>query len=256
MHRSRVLRWHIRAALITGLVLPLTPPVASAEEPGVPDRNCTATAAETSGWGEPNRSDDFSDPDSLRTWKIYDAEGHAGNGRRTPDAVTVANGRLTITGDDHGNSGGMAWMPGQLYGRWEICMKSRPASPNYHSVALLWPDSENWPTDGEIDFMEILDPTRQVVTASVLHARPGDLLAKIDPNDHRTTTIDASQWHSWAIEWTPDHVNGYLDGTEWFEVNRHVPTTPMHLCIQLDNFGGDLSQGGQQTVDWVRQYAL
>jgi hypothetical protein len=26
--------------------------------------------------------------------------------------------------------------------------------------------------------------------------------------------------------------------------------------MQLDNFGGDISQGGQQMVDWARQYPL
>ena len=133
---------------------------------------------------------------------------------------------------------------------------SPPGSANYHPVVLLWPDSEDWPTDGEIDFMEILDPTRQVVTASVLHLRSGDPATAADPNDHRKITVDATQWHAWAVEWTPDHVRGYVDGNQWFEVVRHVPTTPMHLCIQLDNFGGDISEGGQQIVDWVRQYPV
>jgi licheninase len=30
----------------------------------------------------------------------------------------------------------------------------------------------------------------------------------------------------------------------------------MHLCIQLDNFGGDLGDGADIAVDWVRQYSL
>ena len=38
------------------------------------------------------------------------------------------------------------------------------------------------------------------------------------------------------------------------EATTHVPHGPMHLCIQLDNFGGDISDGGQEIVDWVRQY--
>lgn len=220
------------------------------------DGKCASTAASTFGWGEPNRSDDFDDPATLNTWKVYDTVGHVGNGRRTPAAIVVADGTLTITGDANGDSGGMAWMPGQLYGRWEICMKSPPGSPNYHSVALLWPDSENWPTDGEIDFMEILQGDRQVVTASVLHVRPGDPSTRADPNDHRKIRIDATQWLSWAVEWTPEHIKGYVDGVEWFEVVRHIPTGPMHLAVQLDNFGGDISAGGQQFVDWVRQYPV
>ena len=128
--------------------------------------NCPVTSADLHGWGASNRSADFTDSSSLAAWNLYNGPGHAGNGRRTPSAVSVANGLLTITGDAEGNSEGMAWLPGQTYGRWEACVKSPPASPNYHSVLLLWPDSENWPSDGEIDFMEILDPERQEVTAS------------------------------------------------------------------------------------------
>lgn len=257
--RAFARRGRRRIALGLGLVflLPVSTvvPVASAESVDV-DGKCTTTAASTFGWGEPNRSDDFDSPSSLNGWKVYDTVGHVGNGRRTPDAMSVSDGLLTITGDSEGNSGGMAWMPGQLYGRWEVCMKSPPGSENYHSVVLLWPDSENWPADGEIDFMEILEPTRQVVTASVLHLKPGDPALKADPNDYRKITIDATQWRAWAVEWAPDRIRGYVDGNEWFEVDRHIPTTPMHLAIQLDNFGGDISQGGQQIVDWVRQYPI
>jgi beta-glucanase (GH16 family) len=150
----------------------------------------------------------------------------------------------------------MAWAPGQLYGRWEVCAQSPPASPNYHSVALLWPESQKWPTDGEIDFMEILDPARQVVTASMLHLRTDDPATLTDPNYHTTMNIDTTQWHSWAVEWTPDRVVGYVDGVQWFEATAHVPQTPMNLCLQLDNFGGDISQGGQMNVDWARQYPV
>ena len=213
--------------------------------------NCPVTSADLHGWGAPNRSADFTDSSSLAAWQLYDGPGHAGNGRRTPSAVSVANGLLTITGDAEGNSEGMAWLPGQTYGRWEACVKSPPASPNYHSLLLLWPDSDKWPLDGEIDFMEILDPERQEVTASIhFWGEP----APEDREADATVSIDATKWHSWAVEWTPARIVGYVDGRQWFEVTTHVPQGPMHLCIQLDNFAGDISDGGQEIVDWARQY--
>jgi glycosyl hydrolase family 16 len=243
------------ACLVLALVL-ASVPTPSAAEPGSFGGPCTRTAAELDGWGSPDRSDDFNDSSSLDGWHMYDSVGHAGNGKRTPDAVSVVDGVMTITGDANGNSEGMAWLPGQLYGRWEACVSSPHASPNYHSVALLWPDSENWPDDGEIDFMEIVDPSRQNVTASVLHVDWRDRIRDRAENFHTQLNIDATQWHSWAVEWTPTRVAGFVDGAQWFSVTDHVPQGPMHLCIQLDNFGGDLSQGGQQLVDWVRQYPL
>lgn len=216
-----------------------------------PGSQCSNTAAATLNWGTPNRADDFTDPSSLDGWGLYDGPGHAGNGRRTPSAISVADGHLTITGDAHGDSGGMAWNPGQLYGRWEACAKSTVAAEGYHSLLLLWPDAEDWPVGGEVDFMEVTDPTRQSVEGW-LHYGPHD--GKI----HHELRIDATQWHSWAVEWTPQHIAAYVDGNMWWEITNPalLPPRPMHLCIQLDNFGGDIGEGGQMSVDWVRQYSV
>lgn len=213
--------------------------------------NCANTAAAVHGWGDPNREDDFTSPATLSTWDVYDSEGHDGNGRRTPSAVSVADGTLTITGDAEGNSGGIAWNPGQYQGRWEACVKSPPASANYHSVALLWPDANDWPSGGEIDFMEISDPTRQSAQAFV-HYGPDD--TREDAN----ILVDAAQWHSWGVEWTSERIAVFMDGALWWETSTPAALPPrlMHLCIQLDNFGGDISAGGQVSVDWVRQYSL
>ena len=76
--------------------------------------------------------------------------------------MSVSGGILTITGDANGTTGGMAWrLGGAKYGRWEARVKSPVADPTYHAVMLLWPDAENWPAGGEVDFMEISDETRQ-----------------------------------------------------------------------------------------------
>ncbi|GAS86911.1 glycoside hydrolase family 16 protein [Mycolicibacterium brisbanense] len=211
--------------------------------------NCPNTAAAAFGWGTPNRVDDFSDAASLESWGVYDSPGHNGNGRRTPKAMSVSNGVLTITGDSAGNSGGMAWMPGQMYGRWEVCAKSPAAAPDYHSVLLLWPDVVDWPAGGEIDFMEATEPARQSVEGWLHYGADDD---KVNGDIH----VDATQWHSWAVEWTHSRIAMYLDGKVWWETTdtAQFPPGPMHLCLQLDNFGADISQGGQMLVDWTRQY--
>jgi hypothetical protein len=211
--------------------------------------HCPVTAADTLGWGQPNRTDDFTDPASLAGWTIYNGPGHAGNGRRTPNAMSVADGMLTITGDTSGNSGGMGWMPGQLHGRWEACVKSTPGPDVYHSLVLLWPDAEDWPVGGEIDFMEIVDPARRAVEFWI-HYGPGG------EKETNMIQIDATQWHSYAVEWTAWHIIYYVDGEpRWLITDpTRLPPRPMHLCLQLDYFGGDTGQGARQMVDWVRQY--
>jgi hypothetical protein len=212
---------------------------------------CASTAADKFGWGRPNRTDDFSDPSSLKDWGLYDGPGHAGNGIRSPKAASVADGLLTITGDDNGTSEGMAWNPGQKYGRWEGCVKSPKSASAYHSLLLLWPDAENFPEGGEVDFMEIGDALRQTVDM-FLH------FGSDNSQEQGDTKVDATQWHSWAVEWTPAHIAAYVDGKQWYETTdtSHLPPGPMHLCIQLDYFpdGASAQGGGQELVDWVRQY--
>jgi licheninase len=60
------------------------------------------------------------------------------------------------------------------------------------------------------------------------------------------------------VEWTPERIAVFVDGQQWAESTdtSRFPPRPMHLCLQLDNFGGDTSAGGQLDVDWARQYSL
>jgi licheninase len=248
MRAKRILAAVIGVQVVAGC---LAAP-AQTEPPSPTGGACARTAADAMGWGAADRAADFGDASSLSDWWVYDGAGHAGNGRRTPNAVSVADGMLTITGDAAGNSGGMAWRGGgQMYGRWEVCAKSSPAAETYHSVALLWPDANDWPVGGEIDFMEIVDGNRQSVEYN-LHDGPDDR------REGHQIQLDATQWHSWAVEWAPERITVFVDGQPWAESTdtSRFPPRPMHLCLQLDNFGGDTSAGGQLNVDWARQYSL
>ncbi len=214
--------------------------------PATPD----TSAATTYSWGTPTRVDNFDGPLGS-SWGVYNGPGHNGAGRRTPDAITVANGLMTMTGDEQGNSGGMAWQPGQRYGRWEARVRSHAGDPNYHAVMLLWPDAENWPVGGEVDFMEISDPTRQN-TQMFLH------YGQNNQQVQGSVDVDATQWHDWAVEWAPTGVTAYVDGKVWWSTKDTsiLPPGPMHLCIQLDNFGGTGMKKTSMDVDWVKEYKL
>ena len=209
------------------------------------------SAAAKFGWGTPNRVEDFSGRLG-KEWGIYDGPGHGGKGRRTPDAVSVENGVMTITGDAQGNTAGMAWGDGQKYGRWEGRVKAPVGDPSYNALLLLWPDAENWPVGGEVDFMEMSDHERQKTDMFLHYGRSNSQL-------HGEVTIDATQWHNWAVEWTPDHITAFVDGKQWFHTEKKeaLPPGPMHLCIQLDWFPrGGAVETSHMSVDWVRQYPL
>ncbi|MFC8315038.1 glycoside hydrolase family 16 protein [Gordonia sp. NPDC057258] len=213
---------------------------------------CTATAAQRGGWGSPSRLDHFDTAASLDNWWIYDGPGHDGNGRRTPEAVSVSDGNLIITARADGSSGGMAVKGGgSKYGRWEICARATVAAPTWHAVALLWPDANDWPVGGEIDFMEIIDPLRRTVEYNLHYGAQDDI-------EHHRVDVDATKWHSWAVEWTPRRIAVFLDGVLWAQstdVSRFPPRS-MHLCLQVDNFGGVTVPGGQMFVDRVAEYPV
>jgi hypothetical protein len=214
------------------------------------DVSAGTTAAQRHGWGAPNREDDFST--GTDQWDIYDGPGHGGNGTRSPSAVSVQDGILTITGDSSGTTAGMAWNPGQKYGRWEGRVRAPAADPSYNALLLLWPDAEDFPVGGEIDFMEMMDPSRHQTDIFVHYGEDNSQVnGKVE--------IDGTEWHNWAVEWTTKGITAYVDGEEWYRTTDTsiLPPGPMHLCIQLDWFPeGDTPKESTMQVDWVRQYSL
>ena len=222
-------------------------------EPRVSTGYATSAAA-VQGWGEPARVDEFDGAAPDDEWNVYDGPGHAGNGRRTPEAVSVRDGVLTITGDPDGDTAGMEWGGGQRYGRWEGRVKAPAGDPSYNALLLLWPDAEDFPVGGEIDFMEMMDHTRQKTNVFLHYGKNNRTVSG-------SVVADATQWHNWAVEWTPTHIATFLDGKEWWRTERAevLPPGPMHLCIQLDWFPKEADGAVQEStmqVDWVKQYTL
>jgi beta-glucanase (GH16 family) len=205
-------------------------------------------------------NDEFDGTSLDRTfWQPYTGKTTGGVGRHDPDNITVADGLMTIT--SHGyQSAGMAWMPGQTYGRWEVRVRTHVGT-GYGPVILLWPDAEDWPQGGEINFMEIPHGERTESNFIVHYDRDNKQVGTAVPGDF-------TQWHNYAVEWTPDHIAGFIDGQEIFRTTNkaQIPKRPMHLAIQQDigPYGKDwiapLSKASPPSVplevDWVRIYGL
>lgn len=212
------------------------------------------------GW-RPIGGDEF-DAASLDTdrWNRYDGVGGFGNGRRDPDTITQSGGRLriTATGEGGGRSGGMADSMGRLHGRWEFRART-DAGRGFGSAILLWPDSENFPVDGEIDIMEVPHETRDLAHFFVHWGEANNAQGGVVPGDY-------TRWHTFAVEWLPDRITWFVDGVQQYETTdlERIPTKPMHLTIQLDQGpkenwieAPDESTPAQigLEVDWVRVYA-
>ena len=140
---------------------------------------------------------------------------------------------------------------GLLYGRYQIRIRS-DMIPGYKLSLLLWPDSEKWPVDGEIDFPEG-DLTSLI--HGYVHLQYG-----ISPTDQVGFGTSASyhQWHVATVTWLPDRVEFDLDGQQIGVVTARVPNTPMHLVIQAETVTTgppppDSAMGNVQ-IDWVTAY--
>jgi Glycosyl hydrolases family 16 len=138
---------------------------------------------------------------------------------------------------------------GQLYGRYAVRFKSDPVA-GYKTAWLLWPDSERWPRDGEIDFPEgSLNGTfcafmhRQGATSSV-------------DQDAYCTSASYTSWHTAVIEWSPLNVKFILDGRTIGTSTSRIPNTPMHWVLQTETNGARPSSNaaGNVQIDWVAVY--
>jgi hypothetical protein len=211
-------------------------------------------AAGLRSWGKVRGGDEFNyvGAPAKAKWSVYDSAGHAGEGRRSPAAISVDGKHVKIVGDAHGTTGGMsARFERRKYGRWEVRMRTSARDPEYHPVLILWPDSQDWPCDGEVDFAEGTDDP---ATIRFFHH-----YACSDRQTSAAKTLDVTQWHNYAVEWTRGGIVGFIDGKEWFRDTdpAHQPPGPMHQTVQLDWFpDGTATHRSEMMVDWVRVYDL
>ena len=148
----------------------------------------------------------------------------------------------------------MEWGGGQRYGRWEGRVKAPASDPTYNALLLLWPDAENFPVGGEIDFMEMMDHTRQKTHVFLHYGKSNKRSRAASSRTPRSGTTGPSSGRR-------RYIATYLDGKEWWRTERTeiLPPGPMHLCIQLDWFPKEAAarcRTSTMQVDWVKQYAL
>jgi beta-glucanase (GH16 family) len=217
-------------------------------------------------WGRPVATEDFAGAAlDGAGWFTYDSP--AATPPRSPAAVQVRDGELQLVGgfDSQGRdvSGGVAHRLNQKYGRWEVRFR-QDRGAGYSPGVLLWPQSENWPDDGEIDIVEIPNGDR-TKGYNFIHNGPHN------SSRGNPMVADFSQWHTVAVDWLQDHVTYWLDGIAQWTVTPPpdpreqslVPTTsPMHLALQNDQgCDGFIECRNAQTpskvimhVDWIKVY--
>ncbi|MFD1034552.1 family 16 glycosylhydrolase [Sphingomonas hankookensis] len=180
---------------------------------------------------------------------------------------SVQDGILTITaapsGDNAKYLGGRDYTTGvlstigtfsQQYGYFEM-RAAMPEGAGFLPAFWLKPKNGSWPP--ELDVMESLGKDPDTIYLSNHTKETG-----VHTWQNQATHIDASEMHTYALNWTKDELVWYIDGTE---VARVKSTSDLaqefYVMINL-GVGGDWAGKpdantgtGQMKVDYVRVYA-
>jgi len=190
-------------------------------------------------------------------WSAYDDgwSDTSGKGVYMPSkVVSVADGVLTKRlRSENGRAMVAALLPKvaapQTYGRYTVRFRADSVA-GYKTAWLLWPDSEKWPKDGEIDFPEgELDGK----IFGFMHYANAD-----GGQDWFLSSKTYNDWHTATIEWLPGKVSFILDDEVVGVSTRQVPSRPMHWVLQTET--GETgapptaSATGDVQIDWVSLY--
>jgi hypothetical protein len=141
---------------------------------------------------------------------------------------------------------------GQAYGRYAVRF-SNDVIPGYKSAWLLWPNSESWPNDGEIDFPEANLSGSDTINAFSHHASANGGQDWFGSSTHMT-----GGWHTAVVEWAPGSVSFSLDGAKLGTSTTMTPSTAMHWVLQTETSPGTVpldSTSGHVYIDWVAQWS-
>lgn len=148
---------------------------------------------------------------------------------------------------------------GQTYGRFSICYRVPTPFHGFKTAFLLWPNSNSWPGDGEVDWPEGSLNTGGVYGANFLHQ--GSATGNhADFDHHRYASVPGpdGNWHVATIEWHSSYLAAYWDGTLVGVTFDRIPNTAMYWAIQTEtDFDGypttypTTGDTGTLEVDWI-----
>lgn len=209
--------------------------------------------------------DDF-DGDSLADdWSLFDGVGNAGFGLVRPSAVTVVDGRLTITADMQDGtliSGGLTHDLSQTYGRYRFLLKTEGDRLQATSGEVLtWPTSGDGLRDG-VNGMYSTGPAGREFIYSIFEPPFG---AEREPTVFQDPVDHADRYQIMTMDWTPTEIqirrdhpwNGDVGEPAfvWDASDDRVPDAPHQLQIHLAAWGDTVMHPVRMEIDWVEIYS-
>jgi Glycosyl hydrolases family 16 len=209
------------------------------------------------GW-QLTYSTDFPGNSLPSNWGAYSGQpGGDPDGHWDPANVAVNGGKLHFYANN-GSTGGVDFFGNpQTYGMYLVRMKGDyEPGIDISDILLLWPDSNVWPP--EIDFFEDTGGDRSGYLATVHPGPNGQNSNQV----HVNVSNDATQWHTYGVQWTPSTITFTVDGQSVGSVSQSDtsswPNIAMNLDLQSQNLGPSQPANGTETmtVSWVAEYAM
>ncbi|MGV1078875.1 MAG: family 16 glycosylhydrolase [Candidatus Nanopelagicales bacterium] len=142
-------------------------------------------------------------------------------------------------------------LPTMKFGRFAMKLRADKIA-GYKIAPLLWPDSEKWPGDGEIDFPEG-DLTGGNLSAFSHYANANG------GQDWFDTKVKHTDWHVYETAWSPTKVQFFVDGNLVGTSTTNVPQNAMHWVLQFEtqisSSAPSTSAAGHVQVDWIKAYS-
>ncbi|MCF8308153.1 MAG: family 16 glycosylhydrolase [Bacteroidales bacterium] len=155
------------------------------------------------------------------------------------------------------------------YGRFEIKAKVPAGTGTWPAIWMLPTDWEygGWPSSGEIDIMEYVGYEPNVIHQTV-HTQAYNHLNGTEQSNASNVETAEEEFHLYAIEWTPDKIDFFVDGRLRFTFENEGTWQKwpfdkrFHLLLNVaigGNWGGvqgvdDSIFPVQMEVDYVRVY--
>ncbi len=161
------------------------------------------------------------------------------------------------------------------YGYVEVRAKFDCAQGAWPAIWMM-PTTGPWPQTGEIDILEhlnyegIVHQTLHYNDANGKKTTSGTVNASGGSTAYFTSLEDKAAFHTYGVEWTPDHVSFLMDGKKTLTVNAdpnnpnwpfNMENNPYYLLLDMQLGGnwvgdiGDIGEGVAMTVDYVRVYS-
>lgn len=195
-------------------------------------------------------------------WTGYPTDYHTtdGSGHYDPNQVSVVkteDGRQVMDveckpGPNKTNVSAAMYprvtSPGSLGMRIEQRIRVVGGVEGWHIANLLWPKSEKWPQDGEIDYYECGASSNEV--SCFVHRQ--NATSGSDQTVFNKT-LDQSKWHVVAVEWKAGKsVKWFVDGLQvGSTMTNRVPSTKMRLVLQIESSGAPKAITHVQ-YDWIK----